>query len=239
MGSKLTVLAAVQLIAIGALHAESAAELFKRGIDAYKASHWGEAATLLEKSYKLEAKPDTLFALAQAERLGGHCDKAVEHYKKLLEETTELTQAKLVQNNLGLCETTMKPPEPKHEPKPVVEPEPKVITKTVVREVRHGDPIATSMFALGALGVGGAVGLAVMSSASRDDAKTARTLDDANRLQDRADRERTLAYVAGGIGVAALGFAIYRTVTNTETKSTEVAITPTATGWSVLATGRW
>jgi hypothetical protein len=213
VGSKLTVLAAVQLIAIGALHADSAAELFKRGIDAYKASKWDEAAALLDKSYVLEGKPETLFALAQAERLGGHCDKAIGHYKKLLEQTTELAQAKLVQNNVGLCEATLKP-EPTHEPQPVGEPEPKVITKTVVREVRHVDPLTTSMFALGALGIGGAVGLAVMSSESRDDAKTARTLDDANRLQDRADRDRTFAYVAGGVGVAALGFAIYRTVTS-------------------------
>ena len=181
MGSKLAILAA-QLIAMTALAHDAAADptargLFKQGIEEYKAQKYDAAAATLKQSYELDPKPDVLFALAQAERLGGHCPEAVAHYKKLLESISDLPTAKLVQNSLALC------PQPEAEkPKPVEPatrreppPPPRPITKTVVREVRPTDVLATMLVAGGMLGLGAGGGLFLASRNSQDAADHART----------------------------------------------------------------
>src|SRR5262249_43601854 len=73
VGSKLPVLAAIQVMLLAtAASADQAGDLFKAGIDHYKAGKYTEAVTELSKSYKLDPKPEALFALAQAERLAGN-----------------------------------------------------------------------------------------------------------------------------------------------------------------------
>ena len=83
MGSKLAVLAAVIATAQTA-GADPAADL-KRGIELYKAGKYGDAAALLKQAYEATGKPETLFSLAQAERLAGDCTSAAAHYHKVVE----------------------------------------------------------------------------------------------------------------------------------------------------------
>lgn len=248
MGSKLAILAAAQLSVVGIAAAQPRKEpppsdVFKQAIEAYKAGRYDEAADLLDKAYKLEPKPEILFALAQAERLGGHCDKAIVHYKQLLAQTTEIATAKAVQNNLVLCPGTEPPkPEPKAEPKPEPKQEPRIDvvpgnTKTVV--VRESDPLAVGLFAGGALSGGFAIGMLLRSSSTRDDAATARTLDDANKLHDRAGRDRLIAIVAGGVGAVAIGFAVFRLASGGKQETTEVAVTPTSGGSMLVLSKIW
>jgi len=235
VGSKLPVLAAVQLIAAGlALAQPPVGELLTKGIEAYKAGDYDKAADLLERAYKLDPKPEALFALAQAERLGGHCDKAVAHYKKLLEKTTELSQAKLIQNNLGLCEAT-----DERKPEPGVAAPPQTVTKTVVRDVHHGDKIATVMLATGMLAVGGSVGLFVAADGATSDAAAARTLDDHERFLDRASRDRVLAFVAGGAGASLIAGAIIKWSLGGPAQKTEVTFVPSPGGATFALSGRW
>ena len=145
-----------------------------------------------------------------------------------------------MQNNLVLCPGG-EPPPPKTEPK--VEspksddkstPEPRidVVQKTVY--VRKTDPLAVGLLAGGALSGGFAVGMLLRSSSTRDDANSARTLDDANELQDRADRDRLIAIVAGGVGAVAIGFAVFRLATGGKQASSEVAVTPTSGGGTLV-----
>ena len=245
MGSKLAVLAA-QLTIVGIASAQPASDLMKRGIDAYKAGKYEEAASLLEKAYAAEPKPETLFALAQAERLAGKCDKAVPRYKQLLGQTTELATAKAVQNNLALCPGAEPPPPKEPEPKtdepkpePKIEQTPPQPTKTIVREVRKTDPLAVGLLAGGALAGGFSVGMLMRSSATRDAAGSARTLDDANDLHDRADRDRLVAIIAGGAGAVAIGFAVFRLARGGSESSTEVAVTPTGDGSMITWSKTW
>jgi len=235
VGSKLPVLAAVQLIAIASAAAQPPGDVMKQGIDAYKAGDYDKAASLLDRAYKADARPETLFALAQAERLGGHCDKAVPHYKKLLEKTTDLAQAKLIQNNLGLCEATAPTPEPAAAPAPA---KPEVITKTVVRETHRTDKLATAMLCGGMLGVGGGVGLFVAANRATSDARVARTLEDHDRLLDKASRDRVLAFVAAGVGAGLITGAIVKWSLGGSTKS-EVALVPSAHGATFALSGRF
>ena len=247
MGSKLAILAAVQLSLVGVAAAQTAptSDAYKKGIDAYKAGKYDDAIGFLEQAYKAEPKPEILFALAQAERLGGKCDKAIVHYRELLTKTTELATAKAVQNNLALCPGGEPPPPkadapPKDDSKETPEPRIDVVqgpTKTVV--VRKSDPLAVGLLAGGALSGGFAIGMLLRSSSTRDSAASARTLDDANELNDRADRDRLIAIVAGGVGAVAIGFAVFRLARGGKTTTTEVAVTPTSGGSMFVLSKIW
>jgi tetratricopeptide (TPR) repeat protein len=236
VGSKLAVVAAVIAFAAPAF-ADDAKELFKQGVDAYKAGHYDDSKRLLERSYKLDANPNTLFALAQAERLLGECKLAVEHYNKVLEQVNDLNVSKLVQQNLSLCE--------KQEPGVVPAPasgksEPQVVTKVVTRDVGHGDKLAITAMTFGALSLGAAGGLYIASSSNQDAADKARTLDDHNTLADRANSEKTMCYVAAGAGVALAGFAVYRWVSGSSGEaSTAVSVVPTPRGGAFVVTSAW
>ena len=256
MGSRLPVLA-TQLIAVAIVlagprvaAAETAPELLKQGIEAYKAGKYEDAIKLIGKSYALEAKPESLFALAQAERLAGKCDLAVPHYKKLIETSTELATARAAQNNLALCvKDEPKPPkpdsepdskpDPKTDPKPDPAPEPRPAGEpSVVRDVSRSDRLATSMFAGGALATGAAIGLFLSSKSSLDAAADAGTLEAHDRLEDRGKRDRTLSLIVGGIGVGMIGVAIVRW-TIAKPSAREIAIAPTAGGTLLLVSSPW
>lgn len=253
MGSRLALLATLQLIAAAALTgdalADRARDLYKRGIDEYKTQKYAQAASTLAAAYELDPKPETLFALAQAERLAERCDDARAHYKKLLEATTEIATARAVQSNLELCgpdpaALPARRPEPdKPAPAPAPPPPPRTITRTVVREVRRSDKLATLLVASGMLGLGAGGGLYLAARDSRRDADRAATLDDHDRLYDRADTERIAALAAAGAGAALIGAAVVRWATAGSAKATEpgpdVALAPSATGAMVVLSAGW
>lgn len=66
-------------------HAEGDAEkLYQEGQAAYDAKQYDQAIAAWDKSYALSKLPALVFNLAQAHRLAGHCEKAVEAYKRFL-----------------------------------------------------------------------------------------------------------------------------------------------------------
>jgi tetratricopeptide (TPR) repeat protein len=219
--------------------ADKAGDLMKKGIDLYKAANYADAAKVLQQAYDLDHKPETLFALAQAQRLAGDCTSAAANYHKVIAEMQDVNVAKLVQQNLSLCEKDEpKPvPEPKAEPAPP--PEPKVITKTVVRDTGKTDMVAAAMFGVGMLGLGAAGGLYVASSSNRDAADNARTLDEHNSLASKADGEQTGMFIAAGLGVAAVGYAVFRWTRGPDAPKADVAIVPTSGGGAVSFSGSW
>ena len=234
MGSRLAILAALMALAAPAVAQpknKEAADLFKTGIDAYKAGKYAEAASALERSYRIEGKPETLFAWAQALRLLGDCDKAVPLYRKLLDETSDLNGGRLVRENLALCEAAK--PEPKPEPKrqptpaPAPAPAPQVTTITKTRGV---DGLTVGLLAGGTLAVGGSVAFFVASTSTADAAADARTYDDYRRLNDKADLQRWISIGAAGGGAVLLGFGIFRAITSGSTRTETSGVSVTATG---------
>ena len=243
MGSKLSVLAAVGLAFGGTAYADQASDAMKKGIDLYKAGKYAEASPHLEKAYKLDGKPETLFSLAQAQRLSGDCVAAAANYHKVIEKVSDMNVGKLVQQNLALCEPDVPKPDPEPKADKREEPadpgKPEVIEKTVVREVPRTDKLAAVMFGGGMLAVGVAGGLYIAASNNADAADRAGSLEDHDLLADRATSQRTIMYVAGGVGVAMMGFAIYRWTRGGETPKTDVAVAPTSGGGSVFVSSRW
>lgn len=236
--------AVIVLATAGVASADPAADLLKQGIDLYKAGKYSAAIGPLQKSYDLDAKPETLFALAQAQRQSGDCASALKNYHAVLEVQSDFSVAKFVQQNIDVCEKAHpelvpKPPPPKVEPKPepVKEEPPKTVT--VVKQVRSTDPLAAMLLVGGALGVGAAGGLYVAAGQSRDAADHARTLGDHNDFLHRADVEQTAMYVAGGVGVALIGVAIFRWTRGSDASGTDVAVTPGPGGGAIWVTSHW
>lgn len=228
----------IVMLACGTAFADNAADLAKRGIDEFKAGKYADAAATLANAYQLDQKPETLFALAQAERLNGDCTSAVEHYRKVLDRVTDMNVGKLVAEALELCKKDEPPPQPKPEPIVVAPPAPTVITKTVVREVPRTDNVSMTLFAVGALALGGSVGLFVAADANSTAAQRAYTQGDYNTFESRFDVERDLSFVALGVGVAAIGVATWRLLGH-EQPSADVAVMPTTHGGGVAFSATW
>lgn len=241
MGSKLAVLAGTVIGLAGAASADRAGDLMKKGIEQYKTGRYSEAAATLQQVYDLDHKPETLFALAQAQRLAGDCTSAAANYHKVLDQMSDLNTAKLVQQNLSLCEKDVPRPEPKPEPAPAPPPvEPRVVTRTIVKETDKTDVVAASLFGVGMLSLGAAGGLYLAASSNADAADHAATLDAHNSLFNKAKSEDVGMVVAAGVGVAAIGYAVFRWTHGSERGSTtEVAAIPTSGGGAVWVSGRF
>lgn len=226
-----------------------ARSLFKKGIEEYKAKKYGEASITLLKSYELDPQPHTLFALAQAERFDGRCNDAVEHYKKLLEQTTDLPTAKAVQSNIDLCtpkpveppvdqpaDKPVEPPVDKPVDKPVLPPPP--ITKTVVRTERSVDKLTVITLSTGGLALGTSVAFYLAARTNDNDSKTATTLIESNRLYERSKDQKVISYISAGVGVGLVGYGVFRLIRN-QPRKTEVAAVPTSGGATLWVTGSW
>lgn len=249
MDARHVVLAQV-VIAFGALsaRADTAADHIKRGAEHYKAGRYAEAVVELAMAYQLDPRPDNLFPLAQAERLSGDCKSAATHYKQVLTEISDLQVARIVQQNLELCEkpedkpgATTCPAAPAAPPpattgpdKPAPQP---TVTKVVARD--RTDVITFGLVGGGALAFGVATGLYFAAESSKDAAERANSLDTHDDLAARSDNQRIGMVIAAVVGTAAIGTATVRWVLRKPSSRAEVAVVPTTTGVGVWASGRF
>jgi len=95
------------------------------------------------------------------------------------------------------------------------------------------------MFGGGMLAVGVAGGLYIAASNNVDAADRAKSLEDHDLLANRATTQRTIMYVAGGVGVAMMGVAIFRWSRGGSTSKADVALVPTSGGGSFYVTSRF
>lgn len=221
--------------------ADTASDLIKQGLDQYKAGQYEDARRSLTKAYELDRKPETLFALAQAERLAGDCKAAIPHYRKVIELVPDFNVAKLVQQNLSLCGVAEPPPTEDTDATsdPVQAPPPTTIVRT---EVRPTDKLAVMLFGIGALSIGSAGGLYLAASANRDAADKARTLGDHDELFDRSKIQTTASAIAAGIGVTLITVAVVRWARGGEPSDkpgADVAIVPLSGGGAVSFSSSW
>jgi hypothetical protein len=217
--------------------ADPAADLVKRGIEQYRTGKYADSAQTLKKAYDLDGKAETLFALAQAERLAGDCPSAIDHYKQVTAKVSDLNVAKLVEQSLQLCAPTEPTPIEHHDEPPPPLP-PRIVEKTVVREVPRTDRLVLTFAGVGALSLGGAFGLLVAATGNQTAAQHAYTQADYTSFERRYTDEGVAAVVAAGVGVALLGAATVRWLKNDRTGA-DVVVVPTGSGATVSLTGRW
>ena len=192
---------------------------FDRGVAAYTKGDYAGAAEALGASFVIEADPETLFAWAQTERKLGHCDRAIDLYKKLLAMNLPAENKKAVQVQIDECKAVLaeKPakggPKPKvtkgkpelkpAEVKPVepapVEPAPVAPIASPlpppVDPIEHEDrawwkdPIGGALVGAGVIGIG--VGVVFLVQGSNADA-TKETAPTYQSYEERANRAESL-----------------------------------------------
>lgn len=241
-----TVVLALALSLLGP--AEDAAARAKA---AYDRGDYEAAAAALADAYEADPQPAYLYARAQAERYGGDCAAATEHYRAFLDTKPGAEAAKAAQTNLDECEAELaaETPEPTPAPTPTptptptpAEPGPETSTPDTTplddpsldREPWYRDKWGTSLVAVGAIvGLGGA-GVYGAAIADRNSAESAGDVDEYGR---RIERASTLSRVgiglmAGGGAVLVAG-AIRWIVVSQRGKQTARRVSPTGTGLAV------
>jgi tetratricopeptide (TPR) repeat protein len=210
----------------------NARALLQQGVELYRAGKYDDAIPALQRSYELDPKLETLYSLAQAERLGGHCPDAIVHYNKILDAAPEPSLAAAVKNNMGLC--VVAKDRDKHDsttstPVAVVQPAPpKPATM---------NPVLVSLLGGGGLLLGASLGLLVAASDNQAQAGAATTFGEYDRLTRRAGLERGLGYTFATLGAAAIGGSVYLIMR--KESPPPVSATVTSQGAAVFVQGRW
>ncbi|KIG14304.1 hypothetical protein DB30_06906 [Enhygromyxa salina] len=125
-------------------HYEAAAELYAR-------EDYAGAASEFAVAYALAPRVDTLFAWAQAERLAGHYEEALELYERLLAGNLSKAQREAIETLRFQVrgELVIAPPKPATEPEP---PEPAPGLSEPAAE--HDDDAPSARRGVGAISVG-------------------------------------------------------------------------------------
>jgi tetratricopeptide (TPR) repeat protein len=177
---------------------------------AFAAKRYDEAATGFAEAFARQPHPGYLYAQAQAERFGGNCRDAIEHYGEFIALSPGEGPSRDAQRNIDQCEEKLAlEPEPEPEPAPPVsppppvtaEPRPEPVDAAPKTEPRpwHRDPWGGVLTGLGLAGL--AVGGGLYGQA-RADEKAADTADDVVRI------ERASTLSRAGIAMFAVGGAL-------------------------------
>jgi len=199
---------------------------------------YADAEKELKEAYRLDPKPDVLYAIAQAQRMGGECKKAIVSYKTYLRGNPPAAQRKLAEDNITTCEAILaKPPDkpdgrPDKPPDKSIEPpdkpdrppdkpdrppdKPDKPDKPTVERVEIGTPWYRDLVAHGFV-IGGAAAIAGGIVLAKSGQRTIDSIDDARFYDDFAARsgkaggaktKRTLGIIGAGVGAAAIGVGI-------------------------------
>jgi hypothetical protein len=85
----------------------SAAEHAKKGQVAFDLQDFAGATTEFESAYKIEQKPEYLWSLAQAQRLGGKCTEAIRSYRAFQRAEVSANQANAAEMMVTKCEAEL------------------------------------------------------------------------------------------------------------------------------------
>jgi tetratricopeptide (TPR) repeat protein len=251
MRRSLVTCAVVAALSRSATADPSTSDLLKSARQHFDLQEYAQAEADLKEAYRLEPKPDILYALAQAQRMNGECDKAIVSYQNYLRSNPRADQAKLATENIERCkaELAAKPtptpsPEPKPTPAPTPPPKP---APTPAAPATHTVGVAWSANLAGHVLVGGglvaAVGgtlLALHGQHAIDDINSAMFYDDfvtRSKAASTANTERIAGIATAGLGGALIvtGIAIYWLRSPHQEASPTIAIGPhgeLVAGWS-------
>jgi tetratricopeptide (TPR) repeat protein len=112
---------------------------FDRGLRLYEHHQYEDAIAELRAALSIDPQPDILYALGQAERRRGNCERAIEYYSSCLALVKDPAAAAAVKVQIERCQVaTGEPKPPAPPPAPVEEP------TTPAKEERADLPTATA-----------------------------------------------------------------------------------------------
>jgi hypothetical protein len=243
--------------------------LYEEGLKHYNVAEWTEAIKAWKESYLISKKPLLLFNIAQAYRLSGDCKQALTFYDSYQREEPNPKNQNELDQALALCKDKAndKPVDkPVDKPiKPVTEPpvtdKPVTATPAGGTEVAPheqpgggGEPIdapETTGGGMRKLGIGvGAAGVVLAGvgvyfaldagmKANDLDGYTGEWGQDQIDLESKGQRSEKLAFVMGGVGLAAIvagGVMIAIGGPKATAETSSVSVAPTrggaAVGWA-------
>jgi tetratricopeptide (TPR) repeat protein len=219
-----------------------ARSLFNFGIGEYKAKDYEAATASLAKSQSLDPRPETLYALAQAERLANQCKEALVHYEQLLETLKDEKVLQRVRENIDLCKQIEagKPAPVEQKKEDIVQRDaPTIEYRTIVRTERKRDVLSVVLFVGGGIAVsGGAAGYLISRSLAKD-ADHAQSIEEYNRKYDQSRQLRWGSYAAGGVGAILFTVALIRVIGGGKSETRRVAVAPIRGGSVVSWSGHW
>ena len=110
----------------GSAAADPAAEAVARAKKAFKEERYADAIADFRVAYAAKKDPKILYAIAQAQRMAGDCEGAIESYKEFLASKPDKKLKEYSQANIDRCKEDLakKPPPPKEPTPPPPAPEP-------------------------------------------------------------------------------------------------------------------
>jgi tetratricopeptide (TPR) repeat protein len=125
-------IALIHVLFLASLHAAelqpAARALRTRGLHAYDVQDYASAIEAFRAAYQIDAQPELLYALAQAERMSGDCRRAIDAYRAFLRSNPPAAQATSARKNISRCESQLSavaigsPPPPEPSPAPAIPP---------------------------------------------------------------------------------------------------------------------
>jgi tetratricopeptide (TPR) repeat protein len=232
-------------------------EHLQKGLEAYRNKQYDQAIAEFEQGYRLEPRKEFLFAWAQAERLSGHCDKAIDLYGRFIATGPSQAQLDAAKTNLDRCRQALEvqpaaPVAPSADEAakaaPAATPPTLAAPAASVRAPRarrpfYEDPLGDGLVAAGVVGLGFGLGFEIAAGSAEDAADRAPTYDAFAHDKDTAASRRTVAAVSTGLGVAlvAAGTLRWIMVAGKEAPAAptgrNVSIAPSAGGATVWVWG--
>lgn len=195
----------------------------ERGEQLFRAKDYAAAIAAFEAGYALDPQSIFLYDKAQAQRLSGDCAAAIETYKAFLATRPPEHEAIRARKNIANCEATLppSPATPPAPPVPVVEPAPPAVVvsaalpaapSSVAREERAWwhDRVGVTLATTGVIALGVGAGFAVAARTAAGDTAFASSVDEWSHHRAVWQRDRIIAGVAAGAGVALVTLAAIR-----------------------------
>lgn len=188
----------------------------RRGIEFYAEKQYELAIVEFRAGFRLDPRPDFLFALAQAERLSGDCPTAVIYYRRFLKTKPAANQREAARINMKRCNRALESgpggrPDKQTDDalrdaegvKQVPAAMPTNTDEQVAAKPWYRDRVATSLLVAGVIGAGIGSGFWVASASAKSAADDAANLDDFRANMNAASSRRTISLVslaaAGGL----------------------------------------
>jgi tetratricopeptide (TPR) repeat protein len=213
----------------------------ERGEERFRQKDYAGAIAAFDAGYALDPQPIFLYDKAQAQRLAGDCETAIDTYKQFLATQPPDKEAMRARKNIAGCEALLPAPlveEPAIEAsEPAPREQPAKRAPIVQREQRAwwSDGVGMTLLTSGLIGVGVGTGFAVAAGSAADDTALATNTEEWSGAQERWNRNRLIAGIALGTG----GALVVSGVLRLSLRDRNVAVTPHGSGAMVSLGGAW
>jgi len=217
---KRTIIATAFLLATSATaFADDSADHIMRGTRYYNIQEWTSALREYKDAYALDPRPDTLWAIAQTQRLSGDCRGAILTYKAYVRGASN-TGANAAMEWIRSCEADLDAqrraadatvaPATQARPAATAAPAaPPARSPARARSWRF-DPLGDVLLIAGVGGLATGATLVAMATVDLHRAPSSPTAGDYARAIHSGRRDRLIGAVSGGAGALCLGAAIWR-----------------------------